>query len=510
MAWSAIDPTRRGSAVLVAVAMLTIVACAPAAVTPAPSPSGLGPTPTVPPATATGGPSQSATPAPSATPDVGSARWVPAGDGALELYDDRTVALPDGSALRIGLRYQEDESADPKVAQLWEPATGTWRDTAALPKLRTDFAAIALRDGRVLVAGGYNGVDASYSSAYVFDPATETWTKTGLMAQARTAPAAALLPDGRVLVAGGYFYQPEDEPAAFGTGIVLAAARLPAADGDDRPGPFDDIDVPPRGRALATAEIWDPATGEWSSTGALRFARPGPAAVTLSDGRVLVVSASDHNVHLDEAAFGNAEVFDAARGRFAMAGDLPPMDRAQIRALGVTLPEYDGLPGDVGSLVALPDGGAVLVGHQVWWKHEAELVRSFRFSAADQSWSDTGDPFAWTGSGAPGSRTPTPSRLGAVVARLGDGSVVVAGGALGGETGWGEGASPPLSTERYDPATGAWSPLPDLPATLFDVEGAGLADGSVLLVGGSVLEGSGDDVQLVWKGTSYRLATGTG
>jgi hypothetical protein len=505
MAQSAIDPARRGSVVLVALALLAVIACAPAAVTPAPAASGAGPTPTVPPPTATAAPSQSATPAPSATPDVGSSRWVPAGDGALELYDEQTVALPDGSALRIGLRYQEDESADPKVAQLWEPATGTWRDTTTLPKLRTDFAAIALRDGRVLVTGGYHGVDASYSSAYIFDPATEAWTKTGLMAQARTAPAAALLSDGRVLVAGGYFYQPEDEGAAVGTGIVLAAARLPAAGGDDRPGPFDDVDVPPRGRALATAEIWDPATGQWSSTGALRFARPGPATVTLSDGRVLVVSASDHNVHLDEAAFGNAEVFDPARGRFAMAGDLPPIDRARIRELGVTLPEYDGLPGDVGSLVALPDGGALLVGHQVWWKHEADLVRSFRLSGADPSWSDTGDPFAWTGSGAPGSRTPTPSRLGALVARLVDGSVLVAGGAIGGETGWGEGEQPPQTAERYDPVADTWVKMPDLPAVLFDVDGVGLADGTVLLVGGRELHGSGEDRSLDWVGASYRL-----
>lgn len=499
-------PLRPGTLAVLGVAILMVGACAPAA-SPAPSVTATPTTPTATASTPSVPPSETPSPAPSASPDLGAARWIPAGDGSVELWTGATVAVPDGGALRVGMTYQEDESDDPMVAQLWEPATGTWRDTTPLPKLRSDFAAIALRDGRVLVAGGYNGVDASYSSAYLFDPTTEEWTKMGLMAQARTAPAAALLPDGRVLVTGGYFYAPDPETAAVGTGMVLAVARSPADDGDE-PGPFDDVDVPPQGRALATAEVFDPATGEFSSAAAMRYARPGPAVVTMSDGRVLIASASDHNVHMDDAAYDTAEVFDPASRRFASAGELPPIDRERVEGMGVRLPEWDGLHGLAGDLVALPDGGAVLIGHQHWWKHEAELVRSFRFSGADLAWTDTGELFAWTGAGEPVSRTPTPSRLGALVAALPDGSVLVAGGDIGGETGWGHGDRPPQTAVRFEAATDTWTPMADLPAMLFGIQGITLADGSVLLVGGKELQGSGDDANLLWTGTSYRLVAG--
>ena len=495
-----------GRLVAPVVVALLLGACSPAASpTPGGSPTTSPGTPAPTMASPTAPPATPGSPEPSATPDVTAARWIAAGDGSLELMSGTTVALPGGSALRLGMIYTDDP-ANSMVAQLWEPATGTWRDTTPLPKMRTDFATVVLRDGRVLVAGGYNGVDASYSSAYLFDAGSETWTKTGLMAQARTAPAAALLPDGRVLVAGGYFYQPEDEPSAFAPDMVLAVARMPAA-GGDQAGPFDDVEVPPRGRALATAEIFDPATGEFTKTGAMRFARPGAAAVTLADGRVLVALATDHYVHMDWEAFWNAEVFDAATGRFTLAGELPAIDRAGIRGMGVELPDWDGQPGRLGALVALPGGGALLVGQEHWWKHEGQIVRSFRFDPAG-TWADTGRPFAWTGGEAAESKTDTPSRLGALVTLMTDGSVLVAGGDTGGEVGWAEGARPPITAERYDPAVDAWSPMADLPAPLFAVQGLTLSDGSVLLVGGSELEGSGEDVQLIWTGDSYRLVAG--
>jgi N-acetylneuraminic acid mutarotase len=106
---------------------------------------------------------------------------------------------------------------------------------------RTDHQAVRLRDGRVLVVGGAlatgNGELSALAYCELYDPVADRWTPTGSLAQPRTGHQATLLPDGRVLVTGG--------------DAVLA--------GD---GTFDP-------HSLATAEIYDPATGAWSAAAAM-------------------------------------------------------------------------------------------------------------------------------------------------------------------------------------------------------------------------------------------------
>jgi len=60
-----------------------------------------------------------------------------------------------------------------------------------------------LPNGKVLVAGGYNG-STLVSSAELYDPASGTWTATGSLNTARGRHTATLLPNGKVLVAGGW------------------------------------------------------------------------------------------------------------------------------------------------------------------------------------------------------------------------------------------------------------------------------------------------------------------
>jgi hypothetical protein len=66
---------------------------------------------------------------------------------------------------------------------------------------RSNHTATLLADGRVLVAGGYNG--AYLSSAELYDPATDSWSAAAPMSTAREYHTATLLPGGQVLVAGG-------------------------------------------------------------------------------------------------------------------------------------------------------------------------------------------------------------------------------------------------------------------------------------------------------------------
>src|SRR5207249_2028280 len=58
-------------------------------------------------------------------------------------------------------------------AEVWDPGTGLWSGAGSLTTARSYHSATLLPDGRVLVAGGYDG--GPLSSAEVWDPATGLW-----------------------------------------------------------------------------------------------------------------------------------------------------------------------------------------------------------------------------------------------------------------------------------------------------------------------------------------------
>jgi len=480
------DPLR---ALVVIVCGLALVTGCQAQASPVPTGTGALATPLLTPGPETASP-----------PAAAGGRWDPAGSLALQRLDARAARLGDSSVLVVGNEtYREGPDAT-TTAEVWDPATGSWAPAAALGKFRGYFAVAELADGRVLVTGGLNGDEPrqSYSSAYVYDgrPGHEDWTKVGLMGSARTAPAIAVLADGRVLVAGGYFYTgvQEETGAIEGPGLVeglaavpgaiLAAARFVAPRPSESPRPpLDDVDMPPHGYALATAEMFDPATGTWSPSGSMVFARAGASAVTLADGRVLIVGSTDLTVtEVDRRAYETAEIYDPDTGRFTLTGQLPGIDRDAIEDLGVSLPESDPEPATNGRLVALADGGAVLIAKTVWWKHEGELSRSFRYDGTTGQWGEIGQPCAWRVNHATGELAQTPGvcRVDAQAATLPDGRVLVAGG----QEAYQNVSLGSTSAELYDPTTNTWlpqSPMPEARAGGADVV---LADGSVLIIGG--------------------------
>ena len=80
-------------------------------------------------------------------------------------------------------------------------ASKLWPLTGSLNAARDAHTATLLSDGRVLVAGGFDGAPLAGSELY--DPASGTWALTGSLNIARSHHTATLLNDGRVLVVGG-------------------------------------------------------------------------------------------------------------------------------------------------------------------------------------------------------------------------------------------------------------------------------------------------------------------
>jgi hypothetical protein len=414
---------------------------------------------------------------PTAVPPAKPATWVDAGKLPLDGYNLTVVPLADGGAIAIGSVNVEDSSHP--AAFRWAPGTKTWDEIEPLNKARSQFGATLLRDGRVLVAGGLNDAAQSFSSAYVFDPERSSagWSKVGLLDTARTAPIIAALPDGRVLIAGGYF-RTNNETASARYGLAAPRGTPPWETTAARRGTYD-IDVPPYGYALATAELFDPDTGEWTPTGSLSYARAGAPAVTLSDGRVLIVG-TGQDVLNDVApeAWTTAEIYDPASGTFALAGSLPAIDQNRLRDLGVDMSNSSLGPGSPGQLVALQDGAALLVGRNHWAKHDADVLQSVRFDPARATWLESGSPCAAAGYNyGEMRRTPAPCLIGGFVAGLDGGRVLSAG------SGPSEFRFEPGSAAIYDAAADAWQEQPSMPEEYVPGIAVGLADGTALLVG---------------------------
>ena len=423
-----------------------------------------------------------------------AARWEPAGGLTFEWTDPHAVVLGDGRVLLVG---SAADDGTPR-ASVRDPVSAGWQAVDPLPKARSGFAMVALRDGRALVVGGLNDQGQSFSSTYAFGPTTNAWSKTAVMAAGRTRPAAAVLPDGRVLVAGGYFQQAE---AALGPSIVLAPARRAAPAAGGRPGPeLADVEPPQLGNALATAELYDPATDTFTKTGPMKFARSGAAATPLADGRILVVGSDGPGtgVKSDPDAADTAEIYDAATGTFTLTSPLPKLDRAAIEAQAPKdanpVPEQDPEPVAVGTVVPLADSGAVLIAHTGWWKHVGEVSRSFRLDPASRAWTEIPPTYAYVGEPGPVTLTTpgVPNREGAVAAPLPDGRVLVAGG-LGPDVNTGNGyeRNTTNDSDLYDPPTGAWTNGASMPEPRANAVVVVLPDRSILAIGGTWSDGSG-------------------
>ncbi|HET9595562.1 MAG TPA: kelch repeat-containing protein [Anaeromyxobacteraceae bacterium] len=138
--------------------------------------------------------------------DPASERWTAAGDMATARRGHTATRLADGRVLIAGGVSCCDATGESLTgaAEIFDPVAGSFQPTGSLTTARARHAATLLADGRVLVTGGFVGVDGSTTaSAEIYDPSTARFSPVGAMQVSRIGHSSVLLTDGRVLVAGG-------------------------------------------------------------------------------------------------------------------------------------------------------------------------------------------------------------------------------------------------------------------------------------------------------------------
>jgi hypothetical protein len=232
-------------------------------------------------------------------------------------------------------------------AELYDPVAGAFAATPSMLGSRSSHTATLLPSHNVFVAGGLD------SSTETFDVTTKTFSLSTPLLVGRRAHTATMLRNGKVLLVGGWTTGSLDNPSTLAsaelydaaTGAVSSTGPLAVARADHT------ASMLPDGRVLilggwsgsftaiagyvggpvAMAEVYDPTTGAFSYAGSVGTARYSHAVTTLPDGTIMILGGSDSadlsTMTAEPHPLASAEFYDPITAAFRSA---PPMAVARI------------------------------------------------------------------------------------------------------------------------------------------------------------------------------------
>src|SRR5271154_2248695 len=199
-------------------------------------------------------------------------------DGTIRHLTNASLDLPRYPWVGVGPDGRAfDSGPDPTMRSLNANGAGAWQQWGTRDSIDRTYGSHAMYDiGKILVAGG--GPSTPTADVIDINGATPTVTPTSSMAYGRRQNNLTVLADGTVLVTGGN---------SSGAELVdLNAGVYPA-------------------------EVWSPATGQWTTLASMRVTRQyHSTALLLPDGRVLSAGGGICGV-CDEVGYlnKNAEIF---------------------------------------------------------------------------------------------------------------------------------------------------------------------------------------------------------